>query len=97
MTEELKNVTIDELAGMMNRSFDNLEKKIDAVKDELHNEVLPRLDKVENRLDRVENRLDTIDEKLDRIEDVMIRDDRKRIERLEDKMLQVQVILKTQL
>jgi hypothetical protein len=97
MTEEIKDITIDQLAGMMNNSFEDLKKTIGGVKieltdkiDGLRNEVIPRLDKVEMRLNGIDNRLE-------RIEEVMIRDDRKRIDRLEDKLMKVQVILKTQL
>jgi hypothetical protein len=84
--KEIKNITIDELAIMMNASFEdlrhNLGKKIDDVKDEL-----------DDFKKETTNRFDTIEESLERIENVLIRDDRKRIERLEDKLLQVEVIL----
>ncbi len=83
MTPEFENVTMDQLALMTYRGFNDLEerlgKKIDGVEE--------RLDK---KIDGVELRLT---EQLDRIENVLIRDDRKRIERIEDKLLKVEVIL----
>jgi hemerythrin superfamily protein len=89
MTQEFNKTTIDDLAIMMNRSFkhlegkiDILETKVDGVQDELH----------EFRVDTTQ-RLGRIDERLEHIEDTMIREDRQRIERLEDKLIQVEVIL----
>ncbi|MCC2630302.1 MAG: hypothetical protein K0S38_111 [Candidatus Paceibacter sp.] len=91
--KEIKNITIDELAIMMNASFEdlrhNLGKKIDDVKDELDD----FKKETTNRFDTVDERLDRVDERLERIEDTMFREDRQRLERLEDKMVQVEVIL----
>ena len=84
--KEIKNITIDELARMMNASFEdikqNLGGKIDNVAHELH----------EFKIETGES-FDKVDERLEHIENIMIRDDRKRIERIEDKLLKVEVIL----
>jgi hypothetical protein len=76
---EIKNITLDELAIMMNTSFVNLKKDLEEKIDDFKAETKSEFKEVHERLDRIEN--------------VLIRDDRKRIDRLEDKLLQVEVIL----
>jgi hypothetical protein len=47
----MSKITIDTLAGMMNKSFEHLEKKIDDVKDELKEDIK----KLDTRMDKLEN------------------------------------------
>lgn len=48
---EEKNITIDDLAGMINKGFDGVNEKFDGVNQ--------RFDKVEDRLERIEKLLIT--------------------------------------
>ena len=63
-----KQVTIEDLAGMVKRGFD---------------EVNTRFDGVDKRLDKIEGRLDNVEDRLDRIEHIFAVDHKHRIERLE--------------
>ena len=51
-----KEVTIEDLAGMVQRGFVQMDNRFDGVD--------KRLDKIENRLDKVEDRLDSIETEL---------------------------------
>ncbi|MBA3551074.1 hypothetical protein H0W32_02610 [Patescibacteria group bacterium] len=58
-------ITIDMLAGMMNRSFEHFEKKMDEGFALLRGEMTTGFINVEDRLNKVENRLDKIESKVD--------------------------------
>lgn len=62
-----KNITIDELAMMVQRGFNETAKKTD----------------VDMRFDGVDKRLDKVEKRLDRIEKLILSDHKERIERLE--------------
>lgn len=70
-----KKMTIDDLAGMVKRGFDETAKETD----------------VNKRFDDVDERFDKMDKRLDRIENLILRDHVQRIERLEDTVLQLKV------
>ena len=74
------SVTTDDLALMVQKGFVAIDKRFDGV---------------DKRFDGVDKRFDKVEERLDRIENILINEHNSRIERLEDKMLQVQVLLKT--
>jgi len=63
-----KQTTIDDLATMVQKGFQGMDK---------------RFDKVEDRLDKIENRMDGVEDRLDRIEKIFLVDHKHRIERLE--------------
>lgn len=73
-----KEITIDELAMMVQRGFEDVTTKFDTVG---------------KRFDAVDKRLDGIDIRLNRIENLLLRAHENRIEILEDKMRQVQTTL----
>jgi hypothetical protein len=79
MTGEIKEITIDQLAGMMLNGFEDLKTTFNA--------------KIDTFKAETKENFKDVHEQLDRIENVLIRDDRKRLERLEDKLLKVEVIL----
>src|SRR3989338_8903117 len=60
-----ENMTINDLAGMVQRNFNNLEGKVDNLEKRLGG----RLDKVEGRLDKVEGRLMKIEIRMDGVEE----------------------------
>jgi len=59
--EPKKKVTIDDLAMMVGRGFEAVDKRFDQVDE--------RLDKVESRLDKVEIKLDRVDYRLTQVEE----------------------------
>ncbi len=93
-----KNITIDVLAGMVQKGFMETSKKV---------EVDNRFDKVDNRFDEVDNRFDdvksrfvgvnrrfdAVDDRLDRIEKLILADHKKRIERLEVEVKELKELL----
>ena len=72
-----KNVTIDDLARMVKKGFDETAKMA---------EVNTRFDEVDERFDKVEIRLD-------RIEKLILADHKKRIERLEFEVKELKELL----
>lgn len=66
-TEKVVEKAIDELAGMTQREFTRLEKKIDGLDS--------KFDGLNSRMGRVEERLDGVDMKLDHIDDRLVRID----------------------
>lgn len=70
-----KKMTIEDLAVMVKRGFDETAKK----------------EGVDKRFDEVDERFDKIDKRLDHIENLILRDHVQRIERLEDTVLQLKV------
>lgn len=79
-----KGITIDDLAMMVQRGFENT-----ATKDYVDK----HFDAIDKRFDAVDKRLDGIDIRLNRIENLLLRAHENRIEILEDKMRQVQTTL----
>ena len=67
-----KDITIDDLAMMVQRGFSDAAKSIDK-----------RFDAVDVRFDGVDRRLDKMDKRFDRIEKLILSDHKERIERLE--------------
>lgn len=61
-----KNITLDDLAGMVARGFVSIENRMAAKEDIL--QINDRLDNIETRLDSVETRLDSVEQRLERIE-----------------------------
>lgn len=70
-----KGITIDGLARMVQKGFEETAKHIDV------------------RFEHVEKRLNEIEIRLDRIENILIAAHENRIERLEDKMRQLETLL----
>ena len=60
---ENENITINDLAGIIKRSFDGVDKRFDGV-DQKFDKVNQRFDGVDKRFDGVDQRMDTIDQKL---------------------------------
>ena len=71
----VKKMTIDDLAAMVKRGFDETAKET----------------VVDKRFYEVDKRFDEVDKRLDRIENLILRDHVQRIERLEDTVLQLKV------
>jgi|SRR3989339_437034 len=86
------SVTTDDLALMVQKGFVGIDKRFDGV-DKRFDGIDTRLDGIDERLDGIDGRLDKIEGRLDGIENILLRNHNNRIERLEDKILQVQVIL----
>jgi len=72
-----KNVTIDQLAVMVQKGFHETAKKTD----------------MDFRFGKVETRLDKIETKLEKIEKIILDDHRDRIEKLESKVLYLENML----
>ncbi len=70
-----KQMTIDDLAVMVQKGFQGVDKRLDGVD--------KRLDRIEDRLDGIDDHLEHIDGRLDRIEKIFSVDHKNRIERLE--------------
>ncbi len=62
--EQDKEITLEDLAGMMNRGFESLRSDMDQRFDKVDN----RFDGVEKRLDGVEGQLRGLDNRLDAVE-----------------------------
>ena len=70
-----KKMTIDDLAAMVKRGFDDTAKET----------------VVDKRFYEVDKRFDEVDKRFDRIENILLRDHLNRIERLEDTVLRLKV------
>jgi len=67
----IKNITIDELAGMVQKGFEETAKKIDM--DASFKIVNDRLDKIENILIKQQNeKIERLEERMHRIEEALI-------------------------
>ena len=86
-------VTIDELAKMMNRSFEHLENKIDGVESSLRAEMREGFARVDDRFSEVNTRMDIMDEYKDLPEGKRFNNHENRISRLEDNMRVVKTAL----
>ncbi|MBI2041555.1 MAG: hypothetical protein HYT20_00865 [Candidatus Nealsonbacteria bacterium] len=73
-----KNITIDDLARMVQKGFDGTDL---------------RFDKVNLRFDKVDGRLNKIDDRLETIEKLFIADHRQRIEKLETEVRELKDLL----
>ena len=65
-----KNITIDELAVMVQKGFEETAKKAD----------------MDLRFEQVDKRFDKMDKRFDKIENLFIANHKKRIEKLEDEL-----------
>ncbi|MBX4210573.1 hypothetical protein KW783_01225 [Candidatus Parcubacteria bacterium] len=72
-----KKVTIDDLAVMVQKGFQEIRSEM-ATKADILN--------LEKRFDNLEERLEKVEERLDRIENIILTDYRNRLEKLEDKI-----------
>ena len=74
-----KKMTIEDLAGMVQRGFDGVDKKFEGVHE--------RFNEVENKIEalrlEIENRLDSLEKRFQKIEYEALDDFRQRITRLE--------------
>ena len=75
-----KNITIDDLAIMVQKGFEETAKKVD----------------LDNFSKSVDKRFDIVDKRLDRIEKLIIADHRERIEKLEEEMKELKSLLSIQ-
>ena len=69
-----KKITIEDLAGMVKRGFDAVDKKFDAVD--------KRFDKIDTRFEKVDARFDDMDARFDRIENLILKRHEEEIEEL---------------
>ena len=69
-----KNTTIDELAVMVQKGF---------------NDVDLRFDKIDERFEQVDKRFNKIDQRFDKLEKLILADHKKRIEKLEDEIKEI--------
>lgn len=90
-----KNITLDDLAGMVARGFVSIENRIAIDLGEVNkrlDNIEIRLDSVETRLDSVETRLDSVEQRLERIEN---RHER-RIDVLESRVVTLKSVLENE-
>jgi len=73
-----KNTTIDDLAIMVKKGFDGVDRRFDGV---------------DRRFDGVDRRLDKVEKRLDRIEKLILADHRDRIEKLEMEVRELKNLL----
>jgi archaellum component FlaC len=73
-----KNLTIDDLALMVKKGFDGVDKRFNGV---------------DKRFDKVEKRLDKVEKRLDRIEKLILADQKERIEKLEMEVKELKALL----
>ncbi len=79
-----KKITIDNLAIMMKKGFDDTATKIQV------SGLEKRVDGLEGRFDGVEKRLDKIDARLERIEGTILKHHASQIESLEKRILRLE-------
>jgi len=72
-----KNITIDDLARMVKKGFDETAKKID----------------VDGQFKAVDKRFDIIEDRLDKIEKLILADHKRRIEKLETEVKELKELL----
>lgn len=77
-----KNITIDELAVMVQKGFEGSAKDINK-----------RFDGVDKRFDGVDKRFDRVEKRLDRIEKLILADHKERIEKLEMEVRELKALL----
>ena len=77
-----KNVTIDDLAVMVQGGFIETNKRIDKLSDS-----------VDKRFDGVDKRFDKVEKRLDRIEKLILSDHKDRIEKLEMEVQELKNLL----
>ena len=81
-----KNITIDDLAGMVQRGFFGVDKRFNEV-DKRFNEVDKRFNEVDKRFDILETEMNA---RFDQLEKIILHEYRERIERLEDQIKELQ-------
>jgi len=74
---ENKNITIDDLAGMVQKGFEETAKK----------------DEVDSQFSGVNERFDKIEDRLESIEKLILADHKRRIEKLEDEVKELRELL----
>jgi len=74
---ENNNITIDQLAVMIQNGFNETAKKVD----------------VDQRFNQVDQHFDRIEKRLDRIENILIQNHQTRIEKLETSMMELRQAL----
>ena len=74
---ENKNITIDDLAGMVQKGFEETAKK----------------DEVDSQFSGVNERFDKIEDRLESIEKLILADHKRRIEQLEDEVKELRELL----
>jgi len=79
-----KNITIEDLAGMIKRGFDETATKT---------EMNQRFEEIDERFDKVDKRFDKIDDRLEKIEKLILADHKRRIEKLENQMQEMRGLL----
>jgi hypothetical protein len=77
-----KNITIDELAIMVNKGFEESTKNVNK-----------RFESVDKRFDGVDKRFDKVEKRLDRIEKLILADHKERIEKLEMEVRELKALL----
>ncbi len=84
--ETKKEMTIEDLAMITQQGFSGLESRMMGRLDDFRKEVNTRFEEVNTRFEEVNDRFD-------RVEHILYRGHDNRIEKLEDKIAQIQVIL----
>jgi archaellum component FlaC len=80
-----KNITIDDLAIMVKKGFDGVDKRFDGVD--------KRFEAIDKRFDGVDKRFDKVEKRLDRIEKLILADHKERIEKLEMEVKELKALL----
>ena len=73
-----KNTTINDLAVMVGKGFDGVDKRFDGV---------------DKRFDGIDKRFDAVDFRLDKIEKLILADHKRRIERLETEVKELKELV----
>lgn len=84
-----KQITLDSLAGMVQRGFIDIDKKFDGVAKRF-DDVGKRFDDVDKQFDAVGKRFDQLEERFDNLEKIILHDHHDRIARLEDQVKELQ-------
>lgn len=90
MIAKQKNMTIDDLAAMMNREFERFQKKMedgfDGVRTDLKADFKKEIDRLDQRLGKLEFKLDELKDMITYIQDVDILNLQKRVKELEQEL-----------
>ena len=83
--ENKNDITIGDLARMVQKGFNGVDLRFDKVDQ--------RFDKVDQRFDRIDQRFDKVEDRLETIEKLLIVNHRERIERLEIEVKELKELL----
>ena len=90
-----KETTIDDLAIMVKHGFDSVDKRFDGV-DKRFDGVDKRFDEIDKEFVGVRKKFENIETRLNRIEKSLIANHERRIEKLEDEIVDIRGLLAIQ-